>query len=110
MKKSILISYIISALLIVLSFVLIGLSIYEAYTTETYRIGNVIYTSTTLVQNKSSVLLKTFGNMSFILGLVGVIASTICLVTSNKNSKVDDKKEYYGQYVKCDECDGSNEC
>lgn len=110
MKKSILISYIISALLIVLSFVLIGFSIYEAYTTETYRIGHIVYTSTTLVQNKTSILLKTFGNMSFILGLVGIVASTICLVTSNNKEKRDDKKEYYGQYAKCDECDGPNEC
>ena len=88
MKKSILISYIISAILIVLSFVLIGFSIYAAYTTQTYRIGN----------------------MSFILGLVGIVASTIALVTSNKNQKVEEKKEYYGEYVKCDECDGPKEC
>ena len=53
MKKSILISYIISAILIVLSFVLIGFSIYAAYTTQTYRIGNMLYTSTTLIQNRS---------------------------------------------------------
>lgn len=110
MKKSILVSFIISTLLIVLSFILIGFSIYEAYSTETYRIGNIVYTSTSLVQNKTSVLLKTFGNMSFVLGLVGIASSTICLVTSNNKGKNDDKKEYYGQYVKCDECDGSNEC
>ena len=110
MKKSILISYIISAILIVLSFVLIGFSIYAAYTTHTYRIGNMLYTSTTLIQNRSSVLLRTFGNMSFILGLVGIVASTIALVTSNKNQKVEEKKEYYGEYVKCDECDGPKEC
>ena len=110
MKKSILMSYIISAILIVLSFVLIGFSIYAAYTTQTYRIGNMLYTSTTLIQNRSSVLLRTFGNMSFILGLVGIVASTIALVTSNKNQKVEEKKEYYGEYVKCDECDGPKEC
>ena len=110
MKKSILISYIISAILIVLSFVLIGFSIQAAYRTHTYRIGKMLYTSTTLIQNRSSVLLRTFGNMSFILGLVGIVASTIALVTSNKNQKVEEKKESYGEYVKCDECDGPKEC
>ena len=48
--------------------------------------------------------------MSFILGLVGIVASTIALVTSNKNQKVEEKKEYYGEYVKCNECDGPKEC
>ena len=105
MKKSVLITYIISAILIVLSFVLVFFAIRTSYTTQSYRLGHMVYTSTVMVSNQTSVLLYTFSKMSFFLGVVGVIVATICQVTNHKSCNCDEKeKETISGYIVCDEC------
>ncbi len=106
MKKSVLITYIISAILIVLSFVLVFFAIRTSYTTQSYRLGYMVYTSTVMVRNQTSVLLDTFSKMSFFLGVVGVIVATICQVTTHKSCDCSEKeKETISGYTVCDECD-----
>ncbi len=87
MKKSTAWTLVASITLIVLAFVLIGLSIVSSYDVVSYNTPFGYYKTAVYMNSMTSRLLNTFGRMSFLLG----IASMACFVyLAVKNPK---KKE-----------------
>lgn len=73
MKKSTLVTLIVSILLIVLGFVLVALGISSSYDSFEYRVGRAVYFQTSYVSyTLEGKLLTSFGQMSFILGIAGI--------------------------------------
>lgn len=73
MKKSTIVTLIVSILLIALGFLLVGLGISSSYDSVEYRFGRTIYFQTSYTNHSlESRLLTSFGQMSFILGIAGV--------------------------------------
>ncbi len=88
MKKSTLITLIVSVLLIVAGFVLVGCGISSAYDTFEYRFGRVVYFESSFINyNLESKLLTTFGQMTFILGIAGVFLFAYLAIKNPKERK-----------------------
>ncbi len=91
MKKSTLITLIVSLLLIVAGFVLVGFGISSAYDTFEYRFGRTVYFESAFINySLESKLLTTFGQMIFILGIAGVFLFAYLAIKNPKERK--DKK------------------
>lgn len=101
------VTYIVSAILIVLSFVLVVLAVRSAYTVETFRVGRMVYTSSSYVYGSTARLLDIFSRMSFLLGIVGVITATVVQVFSPKAEKPCEKKDEGVKYEECHDCDAA---
>ena len=88
MKKSTLITLIVSLLLIVAGFVLVGCGISSAYDTFEYRFGRAVYFESSFINyNLESKLLTTFGQMTFILGIAGVFLFAYLAIKNPKERK-----------------------
>lgn len=107
MKKSVTVTYIVSAILIVLSFVLVALAVKSAYTVETYRVGRMVYTSSSYVYDSTARLLDIFSRMSFVLGIIGVITATLVHLFSPKAENPCEKKAEDVSYEECHDCDAA---
>ncbi|MGN0907354.1 MAG: hypothetical protein ACI4NM_09405 [Bullifex sp.] len=107
MKKSVIVTYIVSALLIVLSFVLVALAVSSAYTVETYRVGRMVYTSSSYVYGSTARILDVFSRMSFFLGVAGVITATVVQVFGPEKKKTSEDPHCDVKYEECHECDAS---
>lgn len=96
---------IVSIVLIVLAFVLVGCSVRASYQTITYDYGFGYYRSTVVRDTYQSHLLRSFGNMAFVLGIAGVFIYVILAVTAPKAKKGeklnrDDPKVSHTERVK----------
>ena len=107
MKKSVIATYIVSAVLIVLSFVLVALSVMNAYTVETYRIGRMVYTASSYVYTGTARILNAFSVMSFILGIAGIIVATLVQIFTPAKTKTEENTVHETTYEECRECDAS---
>ena len=88
MKKSTLITLIVSLLLIVAGFVLVGCGISSAYDTFEYRFGRAVYFESSFINyNLESKLLTTFGQMTFILGIAGVFLFAYLAIRNPKGER-----------------------
>lgn len=107
MKKSVIATYIVSAVLIVLSFVLVALSVMNAYTVETYRIGRMVYTASSYVYTGTARILNALSVMSFILGIAGIIVATLVQIFTPAKTKSEENTVHETTYEECRECDAS---
>ncbi len=78
---------IVSIVLIVLAFVLVAFSVKASYHTVTYDYGFGHYRSVSIRDNGQSRLLKSFGNMCFILGIAGVFLYVVTALAAPKTSE-----------------------
>ena len=101
MKKSVIATYIVSAVLIVLSFVLVALSVMNAYTVETYRIGRMVYTASSYVYTGTARILNAFSVMSFILGIAGIIVATLVQIFTPAKTKTEENTVHETTYEEC---------
>ena len=92
MKKSTIVTLVISIALIVLGFVLVGCGIASSYDSVEYRFGRTIYFQSSYVSySLSGKLLTSFGQMSFILGIAGVFLFAYLAIRNPKERKVNGK-------------------
>lgn len=88
MKKSTIVTLIVSILLIALGFVLVGLGISSSYDSVEYRFGRTIYFQTSYMNySLESRLLTSFGQMSFILGIAGVFLFAYLAIRNPKGER-----------------------
>lgn len=88
MKKSTIITLIVSVCLIVLGFVLVGCGIAAGYENIQYHFGRTVYFQSSFVSNTlESRLLTSFGQMSFILGIAGLFLFAYLAVKNPKEKK-----------------------
>ena len=88
MKKSTIITLIVSVCLIALGFVLVGCGIAAGYENIQYHFGRTVYFQSSFVSNTlESRLLTSFGQMSFILGIAGLFLFAYLAVKNPKEKK-----------------------
>lgn len=73
MRKSTIAILVVSILLIVLGFVLVGCGLASSYDSVEYRMGRTVFFQSSFTNySLESRLLTTFGQMTFVLGIAGV--------------------------------------